>query len=161
MEFLWSPWRFDYIAAAANPDRVCVFCVGNDPSTDPDRLVLARGSRNFIIMNLFPYTCGHVMVAPYRHLKRLEESSAEEKLEMLEMASCSIAALQAVYNPDGFNLGMNLGHAAGAGVRDHFHLHVVPRWNGDANFTTVVGETRVLPEDLKTTYGKLRSRFGV
>jgi ATP adenylyltransferase len=118
--------------------------------------VVFRGTHNFIILNLFPYTSGHVMVAPYAHMDTIAVAPSEQLTEMMELAQRVIAALKKIYSPDGFNLGMNLGTAAGAGIREHFHLHVVPRWAGDANFTTIVGETRVLPEELSTTYRRLK-----
>ena len=155
MEFLWSPWRYDYVAAAGQPPSSCVFCVGQDTRNDPDRLIVFRGVHNFIILNLFPYTSGHLMVAPYTHIASLGEASAEQTSEMMELAKRGIAALGKLYAPEGFNIGLNLGHCAGAGVREHFHLHVVPRWIGDANFLSITGETRVLPEELSTTYRRL------
>jgi ATP adenylyltransferase len=159
MEFVWSPWRFQYMASLGAPDsaRRCVFCIGEDPSHDAERLVLHRGKLNFIILNLFPYTSGHLMVAPYEHLNSIVSASAEQTGEMMDLTKMAVRALTDTYHPEGFNIGMNLGHVAGAGVRDHFHLHVVPRWAGDANFMTITGETRVLPEELTTTYQKLRS----
>lgn len=140
--------------------RNCVFCIGEDPSHDADRLVLHRGKLNFIILNLFPYTSGHLMIAPYAHLNSVVSASAEQTADMMELNKMAVSALTEVYHPEGFNIGMNLGHVAGAGVRDHFHLHVVPRWAGDANFMTITGETRVLPEELKTTFGKLQKVLG-
>ena len=156
MDFIWSPWRYDYIASSGTKSPSCVFCVGADPSRDAERLILFRGAHNFILMNLFPYTSGHLMIAPYEHLDMITDSKPEQTSEMMDLAKRSIAALQKVYRPEGFNLGMNLGHCAGAGIREHFHLHVVPRWIGDANFMTITGETRVLPEELKTTYARLK-----
>ena len=157
MEFIWSPWRYDYIASAGIKCPSCVFCVGEDPSGDAERLILFRGVHNFIILNLFPYTSGHLMVAPYEHLDMITDANAEQTSEMMDLSKRAVAALQKTYRPEGFNLGMNLGHCAGAGIREHFHLHVVPRWTGDANFMTITGETRVLPEELKTTYVKLKA----
>ena len=157
MDYLWSPWRYDYLASGATKPPTCVFCIGDDPSHDPERLVVFRGTHNFIILNLFPYTSGHVMVAPYEHLDTLAVAKTEQMTEMMQLAQRLLGALQKLYRPEGFNIGMNLGQAAGAGIREHFHLHVVPRWTGDSNFTTVVGETRVLPEELSRTYERLKS----
>jgi ATP adenylyltransferase len=157
MDFLWSPWRYDYLASGATKPPTCVFCIGDDPSHDPERLVVFRGTHNFIILNLFPYTSGHVMVAPYEHLNTLAVAKTEQMTEMMQLAQRLLGALQQLYRPEGFNIGMNLGQAAGAGIREHFHLHVVPRWTGDSNFTTVVGETRVLPEQLSRTYERLKA----
>src|SRR5262245_37896672 len=152
MEHLWSPWRYDYMASVGAKPSTCVFCVGEDQARDAERLILHRGVHNFVILNLFPYTSGHLMIAPYAHLKSVVDASAEQTSEMMELTKRAVAALTDTYHPEGFNVGMNLGHVAGAGVRDHFHLHVVPRWAGDANFMSITGETRVLPEELKTTY---------
>ena len=157
MDFIWSPWRYDYLASAGKKPSSCVFCVGEDRSRDADRLIVFRGTYNFIILNLFPYTSGHTMVAPYEHLESITAAKPEQSSEMMQFAKRIIRALQELYKPDGFNIGMNLGQAAGAGIREHFHLHVVPRWIGDANFVSVTGETRVLPEELGRTYERLKS----
>jgi len=155
MEYLWSPWRYDYIASAGKKPSTCVFCVGEDQSLDEERLILFRGTHNFLILNLFPYTSGHLMVAPYAHIAELQESVTEQTAEMMDLARRAVRALKQVYGPEGFNIGMNLGHCAGAGVREHLHLHVVPRWVGDSNFVTITGETRVLPEELRVTHRRL------
>jgi ATP adenylyltransferase len=157
MDFIWSPWRFDYLASGGVKAPSCVFCVGEDRTHDAERLIVFRGTHNFIILNLFPYTSGHLMVAPYEHLDTIVSAKADQLTEMMQLSQKSIALLQKLYRPDGFNLGMNLGSAAGAGVREHFHLHVVPRWIGDASFMTIVGETRVLPEDLHKTYERVKA----
>jgi ATP adenylyltransferase len=156
MDFIWSPWRYDYLASGAKKPSSCVFCIGEDRSRDSERLVVFRGEHNFIILNLFPYTSGHLMIAPYEHLDSITLAKPEQLSEMMHLSQRAIAALHSLYRPEGFNLGMNLGTAAGAGIREHFHLHVVPRWAGDANFMTSVGETRVLPEELRTTYERLK-----
>jgi ATP adenylyltransferase len=155
MDFIWSPWRYDYLASGGRKPSSCVFCLTEDRSHDVDRLVVLRGTHNFVILNLFPYTSGHLMVVPYEHLKTIAAAKAEQLSEMMQLAQRATAALGTLYRPEGFNLGMNLGSAAGAGIREHFHLHVVPRWNGDGNFMTVTGETRVLPEELSVTYRRL------
>ncbi len=157
MDFLWSPWRFQYISTAETTPG-CVFCEA-PRREDAKAFILYRGRENFIIMNIFPYTTGHVMIAPYAHLASVSEAPKSTTDETMDLAKWCIQALSQVYKPHGHNLGMNLGHAAGAGIADHFHMHVLPRWVGDTNFTTVVGETRVLPEDLPTTYEKLRRYF--
>ena len=120
-----------------------------------------RGVHNFVILNLFPYTSGHTMIAPYHHLDTIALASTEQLTEMMQLSQRVIAALQKLYRPEGFNLGMNLGVAAGAGIREHFHLHVVPRWAGDANFMTIAGETRVLPEELHKTYERMKAALSV
>lgn len=159
MEFLWSPWRYDYIASSGVVPSSCVFCVGDTTEFDADRLIVYRGVHNFVILNLFPYTSGHFMVAPYAHQARLDDAAPAQMTEMMELAQRGIRGLRQLYKPEGFNIGMNLGHCAGAGIREHFHLHVVPRWIGDANFMTITGETRVLPEDLKVTRQRLAAAF--
>jgi ATP adenylyltransferase len=159
MEFVWSPWRYDYMASIGKTTTSCVFCIGEDPSQDASRLVLYRGSLNFVILNLFPYTSGHFMVAPLVHTARFDEARSEQLAEMMELAQRGMRALARLYRPEGFNMGMNLGHCAGAGIREHFHLHVVPRWIGDANFMGITAETRVLPEELSVTYRRMAEVF--
>jgi ATP adenylyltransferase len=159
MDFIWSPWRYDYLASGGVKPSSCVFCVTGDRSRDAERLIVYRGSHNFIILNLFPYTSGHVMVAPYDHMDTIAVARPEQLAEMMVLAQRSMAALQKLYRPEGVNLGMNIGAAAGAGVREHYHLHVVPRWIGDANFMSVTGETRVLPEELKVTYERFKAEL--
>ena len=159
MDFIWSPWRYDYLASGGVKAPSCVFCVGEDRTHDAERLIVFRGTHNFIILNLFPYTSGHLMVAPYEHLDTIVSAKADQLTEMMQLSQKSIAVLQKLYRADGFNLGMNLGSAAGAGVREHFHLHVVPRWIGDASFMTIVGETRVLPEELQKTYERVKAEL--
>jgi ATP adenylyltransferase len=156
MDQLWSPWRFRYVSEAGRSDG-CIFCqyASGDASRDREHLILQRGRFNFVLLNLYPYTTGHAMVAPYAHVAKLTQVDSATVQEMMEMAQSLQTALEAVYHPEGFNLGMNLGKCAGAGVADHIHLHFLPRWNGDTNFMTVIGETRVHPEDLLTTYDKL------
>ena len=159
MDFIWSPWRYDYLASEPKRPPSCIFCVGEDTSHDAERLIVFRGDQNFMILNLFPYTSGHLMIAPYQHLDTIASATVAQSSEMMELAKRALAALQKLYRPEGFNLGMNLGVSAGAGVREHFHLHVVPRWTGDANFMSITAETRVLPEELKVTYQRLKSVF--
>ena len=159
MEFVWSPWRYDYIAASGKTPEGCVFCVDSDPSQDASRLIVYRGVQNFVILNLFPYTSGHFMVAPFEHTAKFDEASPVQLTEMMELAQRGMRALKGLYHPEGFNVGLNLGHCAGAGIREHFHLHVVPRWIGDANFMGVTGETRVLPEELHVTLRRLKEVF--
>jgi ATP adenylyltransferase len=159
MDFVWSPWRYHYLASGGKKPPSCVFCIGRDRAHDAERLIVFRGTHNFIILNLFPYTCGHVMVAPYEHLDTIVSAKPEQLTEMMQLSQRMISVLGKLYGPEGFNLGINLGTAAGAGIREHFHLHVVPRWAGDANFISVVGETRVLPEELPTTYKRIKAEL--
>jgi len=158
MDHLWSPWRYKYIASVDKTEE-CVFCRINREQKDAENFVVHRARLNFIVLNLFPYTSGHLMIVPYEHKASLVDFDTATTTEMLELAKRSQLALEAEYHPDGFNIGMNLGRSAGAGVADHLHLHVVPRWSGDANFVSIVGETRVLPEDLAATYLKLTKHF--
>ena len=155
MDYLWTPWRYRYIADATK-DKGCIFCEAVAANDDAKTLIVFRGKTCFIILNRYPYTAGHVMIVPYAHVSDLVAADPETLSEMMVLAPRVEKALQTTYRPDGFNLGMNLGRAAGAGVTGHLHMHVLPRWSGDANFMTVVGETRVEPEDLATTYEKLR-----
>jgi ATP adenylyltransferase len=155
MDYLWTPWRYRYIADTAR-DTGCIFCDAVAANDDVKSQIVFRGDTCFVILNRFPYTSGHVMVVPYAHVADLAAADPETLSEMMRITQRVQVALQQTYHPDGFNLGMNLGRAAGAGVTGHLHMHVLPRWSGDANFMTVVGETRVEPEDLTTTYEKLR-----
>ncbi len=159
MDYLWSPWRYAYVSGATHRD-VCIFCeMASDPAQDRERLVLHRGRLNLIVLNRFPYTSGHVMIAPYQHVATLADLGVETLSEMMTLARALEAALREAYRPDGYNLGMNLGRSAGAGIANHLHLHVLPRWNGDVNFMTSISDTRVLPEDLDTSYEKLAGFF--
>jgi len=138
----------------------CIFCAAvKNPADDQKNFVLHRSGRNFVILNLYPYISGHLMIAPYAHLGELDAAPKETTDEMMDLAKRCQTALRDVYRPQGFNVGMNLGHAAGAGIADHIHIHIMPRWAGDTNFMTSVAETRVLSEDLSTTYRKLREKF--
>ncbi len=163
MERLWSPWRHAYIAASGSdrsPPPICIFCAAQkNPADDENNFVLHRGAHNFVILNLYPYITGHLMIAPFAHVGEFDSTPKEVTDEMMDLAKRCETALREVYHPEGFNLGMNLGRAAGAGIADHIHMHLMPRWVGDANFMTTVSETRVLPEDLSTTYRKLRAKF--
>jgi ATP adenylyltransferase len=155
MDYLWTPWRYRYITEAAKSDR-CIFCDALAANDDAKTFIVLRGKKNFIILNRFPYTSGHVMVVPYAHVAELSKCDAETLSEMMELAKRVQVALASEYHPEGYNLGMNLGRSAGAGVADHLHLHVLGRWTGDTNFMAVVAETRMQPEDLSITYEKLR-----
>ncbi|HTM26686.1 MAG TPA: HIT domain-containing protein [Vicinamibacterales bacterium] len=157
MEHLWSPWRLAYITGAS-PSAGCVFC---SALTDPDAesLIVFRGRSCFVILNLFPYNNGHLMVVPMRHIATLGSATPEELSELIELTRRAEIALTETYAPHGLNMGINLGKPAGAGILDHVHMHVVPRWNGDTNFMTVVGRTRVLPEELPDTAARLRPIF--
>ena len=154
MDHLWTPWRYRYIAQA-EPSAGCLFCIKAAENKDAENYVLYRGKLNFVLLNLFPYTNGHLMIAPYEHVATLADTSQDALAEMMRLIRQAEINLRAVYRPDGFNLGMNIGASAGAGVAGHIHMHVLPRWTGDANFMSTIGETRVLPEELPLTYEKL------
>jgi len=157
LEHLWSPWRLAYITGGAGAGG-CVFCgVLTDPAAEP--LIVYRGAACFVILNLFPYNNGHLMVIPNRHVASLSTASPEELQELMDLTRISEMALTEAYTPHGMNMGINLGKPAGAGVLDHLHMHVVPRWNGDTNFMTVVGQARVLAEELPDTAARLRPIF--
>ena len=169
MEHLWTPWRLAYVSGGGESSG-CVFCPpsagdatdarSGQPSADSfDALVVFRGASCFVILNLFPYNNGHLMVVPNRHIGALADATPDELTELMSLARCAELALTEAYAPHGMNFGINLGKPAGAGVPGHLHLHVVPRWNGDTNFMTVVGQTRVLPEELPQTAEKLRPIF--
>ena len=155
MDYLWTPWRYRYITDATKDDR-CIFCDALALGDDAKGLILLRGEKNFAILNRFPYTTGHVMIVPFAHVSDVSGCDAVTLTEMMQLTQRVQAALASTYNPDGYNLGMNLGRCAGAGVTGHLHLHVVPRWFGDSNFMTSIAETRMHPEDLEVTYQKLR-----
>lgn len=157
MERLWTPWRLAYVSGDANTEG-CVFCnAQHDEEAAP--LLVFRGASCFVILNLFPYNNGHLLVTPNRHIGSLAEATHAELCEMIELTRRTEVALNEAYAPHGMNVGINLGKPAGAGILDHLHIHVVPRWNGDTNFMTVVGKTRVLPEELPATADKLRPIF--
>ncbi|MCU0251739.1 MAG: HIT domain-containing protein [Vicinamibacterales bacterium] len=157
MDRLWSPWRLPYVTSTGE-GRGCVFCeaVSSDQAA---ALVVHRGRGCYVILNLFPYNSGHLMVVPNRHIASLSAATREERCEMMDLTQLAEQALTAAYAPQGLNVGMNLGRSAGAGIVDHIHVHVVPRWSGDTNFMTVVGEVRVLPEDIGETARRLRETF--
>ena len=156
MHKLWATWRMAYITGK-HKDEGCVFCNAYKSAKDEDVLILHRGCHCFIIMNLFPYNNGHVMVIPYRHTDDITSLTNEESLEMMEFVRLTTKAMKKALNPHGFNIGMNVGSMAGAGIADHLHMHIVPRWQGDTNFMPVVSETRVISEHIESTYNKLRT----
>jgi len=159
MDRLWSPWRYRYVSSAPVTGE-CLFCekaasANDQENADRENLVILRAEHNFALLNLYPYTSGHLMIAPYAHVATLEEARPDALAEMMSLAARAERAFRTVYNAAGVNLGMNLGKAAGAGVAGHIHMHVLPRWPGDVNFMTTIGETRVLPEDLSAAWEKL------
>jgi ATP adenylyltransferase len=160
MERLWAPWRMEYIDSAREGEGGCIFCDLPAEGDDEKNYILTRSDRAFAILNKFPYNSGHLMIAPLRHVAEVEELDDDEALGMHELLQKSLKALKEAMKPDGFNIGMNLGQVAGAGIPDHVHWHVVPRWSGDTNFMPVVAETKVLPELLQESYLKLREELG-
>lgn len=154
MKFLWAPWRNEYIRG--NKIKECFFCKMIKENNDQNNYIIYRGKFNFVVLNKYPYSPGHIMVVPYAHISNLSELRDESALELFNLTNKSIDWLKKAFEPQGFNLGVNLGKISGAGVEDHIHLHIVPRWTGDSNFMTVIGNTRVISEALDETFKKLK-----
>jgi ATP adenylyltransferase len=159
MDYLWTPWRSTYMEAKKEPGR-CIFCeAAGDPAADESNLVVFRAQHCFVILNRFPYTSGHLMIVPYEHVPKLSGMSRNAAIELMDVARRTEEILESSYRPDGLNIGMNVGAAAGAGIAEHTHLHMLPRWSGDANFMTTVAHVRIIPEALEDTYRKLSRAF--
>lgn len=158
MKRLWAPWRMEYILGAKEGE--CIFCVKPKEKDDKKNLILFRGKHNFIIMNLYPYNNGHLMVVPYRHTSEVVGITGEEMDENGRLVQRCVEVLKKSFSPEGYNIGMNLETAAGAGIDEHIHMHIVPRWGGDTNFMPVIGETRVMPQHIEESYDILLKRFG-
>jgi ATP adenylyltransferase len=165
MEHLWSPWRMRYLRGQDRPataplgQAACIFCAKPAENRDVDNLIVHRGPLTFSILNLYPYNNGHLMIVPYAHVPSLEQLDAPTLTELMLLTNQGLAALRKVYSPQAFNLGMNIGTAAGAGIADHVHMHIVPRWAGDTNYMATVAGTRVIPEDLRETYRLVRQAW--
>ncbi len=159
MQRLFSPWRKPYIQRDKSKESGCVFCRALKEKDGPGNLIVQRGKTVFAILNRFPYTSGHMMVLPFQHVARLDQLDAATRAELMELQNQTVQVLSKIYKPEGFNLGANLGAAAGAGIEEHLHLHVVPRWIGDTNFTATVGELRVLPETLEETWQRVHAAW--
>jgi ATP adenylyltransferase len=157
MEYLWAPWRIEYIKRAA--EGGCILCQKPGENNDEANLILYRGQHNFIILNAFPYNQGHLMVAPYRHIANLQDLRDEEAKEHFDIVKKGLELLKEVMEPTGFNIGLNLGKVAGAGIAEHLHTHIVPRWQGDTNFMPVLSDTKVISEALISTYQRLRAKL--
>jgi ATP adenylyltransferase len=157
---LWAPWRMTWITASKAPIPGCVFCSARDGQDDRASLLLQRSEHAFLILNSFPYAPGHLMAVIKRHTGALVEAGVAELADAMQLVQRAVTALTAEYRPDGFNVGLNQGRAAGAGIDDHLHIHVVPRWSGDSNFISVLDDTRVLPETLERTWERVRGRLG-
>jgi ATP adenylyltransferase len=155
---IWAPWRLRYVTSAKSSDA-CIFCAKPVLGDDRDALIVHRGERCFVILNLFPYTSGHLMVAPFEHLGRLQDIESVVTAEMMALAQRAMSVIEEVYDPEGFNVGVNQGRVAGAGVEGHIHLHVVPRWAGDNNYMPVLADTRVMPQSLEESYDALEGGF--
>lgn len=158
MDHIWAPWRMKYIQEHQGYEE-CVFCVAARAKDDGENLIFYRGTEVFIILNRFPYTSGHIMCVPFAHKNQLQDLTKAARSEMMDLTSRAVEVLQAVYEPDGFNVGMNQGAMAGAGVAEHLHMHIVPRWGGDNNFMSTVGRTRVLPESLAETFKRVKAAW--
>jgi ATP adenylyltransferase len=157
---IWAPWRLAYVKdASKDNEEECIFCAKPAQDDDEGNLIVHRGKRSFVILNLFPYTNGHLMVAPYAHLGRLQELGSETLAEMMALAQRSMDRLEQVYDPHGYNVGFNQGRVAGAGVEHHIHMHVVPRWGGDTNFMPVIADTKVMPQSIEQSYEALKGAF--
>ena len=156
-DILYSPWRLQYILS--NKDKECIFCVKPSEGNDEKHLILFRSEFSFVIMNIFPYNNGHLMVVPNKHVPNLNGLNKKEIDDLFETVQLCEKVITKVYSPDGLNIGMNLGKAAGAGIDEHLHVHIVPRWNGDVNFMTAISETRVIPESFEQAYSKLKEQF--
>lgn len=157
MKHMWSPWRMEYIQNSKVEG--CIFCMVQDVEDGTENLIAFRSEHAYVILNRYPYTSGHLMVVPYVHKPNLEELDPETRAEMMELTTRCMTVLRKIYNPPAFNMGANIGEAAGAGVKAHVHIHIVPRWAGDTNFMSSIGEVRVLPELLEDTYRRVRQGF--
>ena len=157
MNHIWSPWRMEYIEKSKEDG--CVFCIAQEMEDGAENLIAFRGKHSYVILNRYPYTSGHLMVVPLEHKAHLEDLDQPTRAEMMELTTRCIVVLRKIYHPEAFNMGANIGESAGAGVKSHVHIHIVPRWLGDTNFMTVVGDVRVLPEALERTYERVRSVF--
>jgi len=158
MNHLWSPWRMKYIRRQKTP-KGCVFCDAVQREDGESNLIVARGKHAFVILNRYPYTSGHIMIVPLKHIGSFEKIDEETSAEVMRLTRQGITTLDKVYKPNGYNMGANLGASAGAGIANHIHFHLVPRWDGDTNFMTSIGETRILPEDLSETFKQIKDAW--
>jgi len=159
MKFLSAPWRWSFVSGLVKKEKACVFCSALEKKDSFDSLICHRGVNYFVILNKYPYSTGHLMIVPYKHTTNTSDISPENTVEMWELMNKAVDILKSNFSPDGFNIGMNIGNAAGAGVKDHFHLHIVPRWNGDANFMAVLGNTKVMSYDIDEVFKKISDGF--
>ncbi len=164
MDILWNPWRYNYIKGGEQTDatgkNACVFCsLVENPATDEEKFILHRAGFNFVVLNIYPYISGHLMIIPYQHIANLDDADKQTTDELTDLTKKCQGIIREVYQPHGFNIGINQGKAAGAGVAEHLHQHILPRWIGDGNFMMTIAETRTIPEDLRTTFNKLKPKF--
>ncbi len=157
MKNIWAPWRMEYILGPK--EKECIFCVKPREDDYKKNLIVCRGKHNYVMLNLYPYNNGHLMVVPYRHTGDVLGLASDEAEDMMNMVKKCVLALRGAFKPQGFNIGMNLEAASGAGIEEHIHMHVVPRWNGDTNFMSVVADTRVIPQHLQSTYEAIAGHF--
>ena len=158
MKRIFTPWRMKYINSKKK-ENDCIFCDVIEQKDDVSNLIIHRGIKAIVILNRYPYTSGHLMVIPYQHSETLSDLDIETRTEIMELVNKASEVVKGVYKPEGFNIGINMGSAAGAGIADHIHIHIVPRWIGDTNFIPVVGDTRLIPEELNTTYKRIKSEW--
>lgn len=156
---MWSPWRSNYVETLKQKDKKCVFCEINDLKNDEKTYIVTRNEFNYVVLNIFPYNNGHLLVVPYEHIDDTTDLSNDVLNEAMQLIQYSIKALRNAFSADGFNIGMNLGSAAGAGIAEHVHFHIVPRWKGDTNFMPVLSDNKVISQDLKTTFNKIKPEF--
>ncbi|HDR03983.1 MAG TPA: HIT domain-containing protein [Candidatus Marinimicrobia bacterium] len=159
MDTMWAPWRMEYILRDRSNTSECIFCEKYQQTDDQSNLVLYRGKLSYVLMNLYPYNNGHLLIAPYRHISDYTDLNDRERSEIAHLTSLSLSVLKKTVNPHGFNLGMNLGIIGGAGIADHLHQHIVPRWTGDSNFMPIIGHTKVIVQSLEETWACLRDQF--
>lgn len=160
MKTLWAPWRMDYLRGDVDSVTGCLFCINIEKPPSEENLIIYKGDHTIVMLNKYPYSSGHLLIAPIMHLSSIDELSEAAVTELAVLSQVCVKTLRREYNPEGFNIGVNIGAAAGAGVPDHVHMHVLPRWSGDTNFMTSISETRVLPEEIGVTYIKLHKTFG-
>lgn len=158
MRRLFTPWRKKYITSTKKKDG-CVFCQAIEQNEDSETFIVHRGEHAFVILNKFPYTSGHLMVIPYQHSEKLSNLNPDIRFEIIELVNKASEVIHSVYKPDGFNIGINMGSAGGAGIAEHIHMHVVPRWSGDTNFIPVISDTRLIPEELEITYKRIKEKW--
>ena len=160
MKTLWAPWRMDYLLGKTDPETGCLFCINVESHPSEANLIIHKGEHTMVMLNKYPYSNGHLLLAPIMHVSSIDELTENAVIELAILCQHSVKTLRRAYNPEGFNIGVNIGAAAGAGIPNHVHMHVLPRWSGDTNFMTSTAETRVLPEEISVTYNRLHEIIG-